>query len=302
MIENLLMNGTGEKPELQNSRVAVIDADSLAWIIGWSFKDNDDVDSVIEKTDDFMHSILQATQARLYIGVLSAKNTEELAVANFRASIAITKPYKGNRGEKPEWYLKWSPIIENHLLENWKFIRCAYNIEADDLVASICTQLPAVEPTCTVICCQNDKDLQQVPGHHYNFVKNAPMEITPAAAALKLFTQVLTGDTTDNIPGLHKCGPKGAEAIMANPDMVPQTYHLGVMYAFTEKLGVDKGIQSFYENYMLCKLRDDLNFEILALNSYDLDAGAVRSMVAKEEVEDIVFNADPEADSLFTVE
>lgn len=256
--------------DLKNTRVTVIDADSIAYIVGWNHQAHDEVDRVIDNVDDFIHSILQAVQASYYIGVLSGQG----GTLNFRHSVAKTKVYKGNRGEKPEWYQKWAPIIEDHLLNTWKFIRTAPDIETDDLVVTL-HQYLAKQPFCTAILSGNDKDTRQSHGHHYDFRKNVGDFVMPATAAKCLYTQVLTGDTTDNIPGLPKCGPVGAEKILSADNIDHTNYPVAVLWAYIQKLGEDQGIQQFYENYMLCKLRHDLEINH-TLHFYDLKANEIR--------------------------
>ena len=60
-----------------------------------------------------------------------------------------------------------------------------------------------------------DKDLDQCPGHHFNFVKKEFYYVNLEEANKKFWTQVLTGDTTDNIRGIPKVGPKTAEKILS---------------------------------------------------------------------------------------
>src|SRR6478736_4131025 len=93
-------------PELKNSRVAVMDADSIAHIIASNHRDRDDVDAVIRNVDEFIHTIFQNTQVRFYIGTLAYKTINGQEPENFRNSIAVTKAYKGTRGEKPDHYKK----------------------------------------------------------------------------------------------------------------------------------------------------------------------------------------------------
>lgn len=289
--------------DLVNSRVAVIDGDSFAYIIGYNHKDGDDIDAVLEHVDDFIHTILQAVQCRFHVGILNPKNSKgEPEVRNFRADVAIKKEYKGQRPEKPEWYLKWAPVIEDRLIKTWKFKRAPHNMEADDLVASLMTSLNKIE-SCTPICCGCDKDLKQIPGHHYDYKKNVGAPIIEEEANLNLFRQVLIGDTSDNIPGLYKCGKVGAEKILTSEDVDTENYHLVTMHAFTCKLGIDEGIQSFYENYMLCKLRHDLDVSKAVLTAYDLDANSIREFKPREEeVEEVSFDPDLGDDILFTVD
>ena len=54
----------------------------------------------------------------------------------------------------------------------------------------------------------------QIPGDHYNFVKKTHQFIDDDEAHLKLMLQCLTGDGTDNIPGIKGVGAKTAEKIL----------------------------------------------------------------------------------------
>lgn len=284
---------------LKNSRVAIIDADSIPHIISYNHRDRDDVDAVLANVDDFLTSIMKSVQARLYIGVLSYKAVNGIQEQNFRHAVAVTQPYKGNRGEKPEWYQKWAPYMEAHMIEKWGFVRVPYDTEADDLVVALHQQLAKVEG-CTPILCHNDKDTRQSEGQLYNFRTNLPEFITHEASHYNLFYQVLMGDKTDNIPGLPGCGKVGAEKILTIETADSDNYPVVTLYAYIQKLGIDKGIQSFYENYMLCKMRDDMSTEGYFLTRFDLDAAneenAASAMGDLSEFEEI------NLDGLFKIE
>ena len=59
-----------------------------------------------------------------------------------------------------------------------------------------------------------DKDLDQIPGLKYNFVKEIAYNITEDQADYNLAIQIMTGDSTDNIVGLPGIGAaKAAKAI-----------------------------------------------------------------------------------------
>lgn len=289
---------------LVNSRVAVIDGDSFAYIIGYNHRERDDLEAVTEHVDDFIHNILQSVQCRYHIGVLNPKQTNTVLVRNFRTDIAKAKPYKGQRPDKPEWYVKWAPIIEDRLITEWGFKRAPGHVEADDLVASLITTLSKIE-FCTPICCGCDKDLKQLSGHHYDYKKNVGMELSNQEAIYKLFGQVLEGDTSDNIGGLPGLGKVGVATFLADPEITPNNLPTATLHKFISKLGMDQGIQSFYENYMLCKLRCELDVSKAEITPYDLDVNAVREMSSTntEEVEEVNFiqNLDAE-DSLFSVD
>ena len=86
-------------------------------------------------------------------------------------------------------------------------------MEADDLVAIWASEARANEDAYVVVGI--DKDLKQIPGNHYNFVKKEHVFIDDDQAHLLLMTQCLTGDNSDNIPGIKGIGPKKAEKILA---------------------------------------------------------------------------------------
>ena len=65
------------------------------------------------------------------------------------------------------------------------------------------------------IICSVDKDLHQIAGLHYNWVKEEYREVSEHEALKYFYTQLLTGDSADNIKGVWKCGPVKAAAILA---------------------------------------------------------------------------------------
>jgi DNA polymerase-1 len=60
----------------------------------------------------------------------------------------------------------------------------------------------------------NDKDLDQLAGWHWNPQKNVKYYVTEEEAIKKFYTQMLTGDRSDHIPGLAKVGPVKAAKIL----------------------------------------------------------------------------------------
>jgi hypothetical protein len=141
---------------------------------------------------------------------------------NFRDAIAVTKPYKGNRKnvEKPYHFDNLTAYICS-----LPGLRVAVGQEADDLMSMY--QCSGEKPT---IICSRDKDLKMVPGMHFSWECGkqpswGPIEVSEMGriiltegaqpkikgTGLKFFySQLLTGDTVDNIPGCPGVGPKKA--------------------------------------------------------------------------------------------
>lgn len=118
---------------------------------------------------------------------------------NFRNEIATTKPYKGNRdrSHRPSYEQE----IREFIKSNWDTTE-AVNEEADDLMGIAQTKYG---PEDSVII-SLDKDLDQIPGLKYNFMHDVRYCISPEEAKYNFYTQLLTGDATDNITGLPGIG------------------------------------------------------------------------------------------------
>ena len=127
---------------------------------------------------------------------------------NFRYEIATTVPYKGNRVDKPK--PKHLAFLRSHLVKEWG-ASISEGEEADDTIAIEATKLG---DNCVIVSL--DKDLDQISGWHYNFVKHLSYYIKPEEGLIKLYTQMLTGDAADNIKGLFRVGPVKAAKIIGD--------------------------------------------------------------------------------------
>jgi 5'-3' exonuclease len=127
---------------------------------------------------------------------------------NFRYQIATTVPYKGNRVDKPK--PKHLAFLRDYLVKEWG-ASISEGEEADDTIAIEATKLG---DNCVIVSL--DKDLDQISGWHYNFVKHLSYYIKPEEGLVKLYTQMLTGDAADNIKGLFRVGPVKAAKIIGD--------------------------------------------------------------------------------------
>lgn len=127
---------------------------------------------------------------------------------NFRYDIATVQPYKANRGPKPVYYHEVRGYFADKYMATF-----SEGEEADDLLGKRQTKAQAEgeEQTCIVTI---DKDLDMIPGMHYNFVKDKMYDVSERDGFRSFYKQVVTGDRTDNIPGLDGIGPVKASRVI----------------------------------------------------------------------------------------
>lgn len=203
-----------------------------------------DFDFVIEVFHNKLRDMLKAVDAEDFVMYLTGKG-------NFRDKIAVTKPYKGNRkGEKPFHYENLRAYIMSH---SWAVM--VEGMEADDALA--------INQTDDTIICSRDKDLRMVAGWHYGWESGQQGEFGPyqfsehgelhlsenrkkltGGGLMFFYSQLLTGDSTDNIPGLKGYGPAKAYDLLCDCEDEYELYSV-VMVAYEEQ-HEDK-----FEEYML---------------------------------------------------
>ena len=162
------------------------------------------VDTVIEPVENALNNVKTVlTEIKSYLSKRFEDVEMEIFLSgktNFRDDLATIKIYKGNRDplHKPHWYDE----IKEYMQTVWQAEEVD-NIEADDILANLQTK-----DTCIV---STDKDLDQIAGWHYNWVKDSLYEVSTDQAIHSKYIQILTGDSTDNIEGIPGVGPVGAE-------------------------------------------------------------------------------------------
>jgi DNA polymerase-1 len=189
---------TIQKPSdaIAEPKIALVDADFLVYRIGFTTEDEPvgiAKSRLTEWLEDFIYINLKADH---YLAWISGKG-------NFRYDIAKTVPYKGNRKEAPK--PKHYAALREHLVKRHGAI-LTVGEEADDTVAIDSAKLLN---ECWIV--HVDKDLDQLQGWHYNPVKDEKYYVNEFEAYKSFCVQLLTGDRTDNIPGLQGIGPKKAE-------------------------------------------------------------------------------------------
>ena len=84
--------------------------------------------------------------------------------------------------------------------------------EADDEVAEWVRE--AVQNDLDYVIAHIDKDLDMLPGKHYNYNKVTHYEVDLDNARRHFFWQLLVGDSADGIPGVRGIGPKKADQLL----------------------------------------------------------------------------------------
>lgn len=255
--------------------VLLIDGDYIPWVVSYNCREASYPYELEQEVDRIISSLVQKTNADQVTGYLGLRG-----FASFRVEVATIRPYKGKRGEKPPYFEMWGETVTSYLKSRYNFQEaepCTWSAvayETDDMVATHARILREAEQEHVIV--STDKDLKQIPGTHLNPTKMEFREISPEEAAVSLWTQALTGDATDNIQGITKCGPVAAQRILASTDGIltmqedgtvnypsSKEFPYRVLKAYMDHYGQDNGIRYYTENFRLVRLVDTVPLSIV---------------------------------------
>lgn len=247
---------------------ALIDADILRYEVGfgseWTDEDGEKVinpfEKVAEMFDQRIDEICAATETdeepHIYItadtGVVSILNRERKRQGkeplsyfpNYREEVATTKVYKGNRVKAKPFHFN---NLTAYIVSKYNY-KIAVGIEADDLLSIEHVQ----DPEGTIIC-SRDKDLRITPGMHYGWECGKQPSFGPekisefgylelgkgkviGGGLMFFYSQMLTGDAVDNIPGLPKIGPVAAYKALSECQSEEELFDITTAL-YKEKIG-----------------------------------------------------------------
>jgi len=126
---------------------------------------------------------------------------------NYRTQISAD--YKAHRKGPDEDKKPLLKAAHSALMEEFNAVR-ADGMEADDLTRIWCEE--DKNAGIPFVLVHEDKDLNMVSGTHYNPKKDDLYQISEDEADLWFHKQLLMGDSSDNIKGLYRIGPKKADA------------------------------------------------------------------------------------------
>lgn len=182
------------------SQIPLIDADSIVYSCCFTVKPDEPVENALHSIKKKMEGVIDRFDRGLSYKCYLTGND------NYRVKVATLKPYKGNRvQEKPPYYQE----ARDYLVKWWQ-AQIIDGMEADDAIGIEQYKYPD-RRTCI---CSIDKDLDTIPGWHYNWRKGLLYNTSLEEADRFFYTQMLTGDSTDNIPGVLGVGPIKARRLL----------------------------------------------------------------------------------------
>lgn len=195
--------------------LALVDSDTFIFMSALSAEDEEEWVAK-NRLDASMTKVLQECGCSSYKLFVSGG-------VNFRKEIDPT--YKANRTQPDP---KHREACRQHLIKEWNAVECD-GYEADDA----CGVEQKQDGSTMIVAI--DKDLLQVPGRHYSWpiirkgqvVREAIyQEISYELGLRKFFTQVLVGDTSDNIKGIYGVGHKKATKLLENCNTEEEIYNV----------------------------------------------------------------------------
>lgn len=184
--------------------------------------DEDGYRDACEIIDTQIQDILKAVETTDCTIYLSGSN-------NFRKE--VYPEYKANRPPKPILY----EALKDYMY-NLYGVCIVEGQEADDAMG--------IAQTDDTIICSYDKDMLMIPGRHYRFDRDEFLTITEEEGDINFYKQLLTGDRTDNIPGLKGVGPKTAAKILEGCNDELDMYHAVVEEYFDRGVPTEEIIRN----------------------------------------------------------
>jgi len=235
--------------------IVLVDADSLVWSSCYRPKEHpeDDGLNTLEeaqsKFDEVYMQIINKIEETYEVDKVITFNN---AIGNFRKQ--ISKTYKSNRLNRD------IPKILNDL---HNYVTFAYDskqgkgIETDDLVATYWSNLTEIMGRDKVIIVSIDKDYKQLPCLIYNYHSKHQCyyDISEAEAKRNFYTQMIVGDTADNINFCKGYGEK--YCLNAFKDCLSDYSYIRVVFSLFKKIYRNKARMKFIECYLLLKLKTE---------------------------------------------
>lgn len=169
-----------------------LDADSIIYKTGFAIDAAEADDTIIMPILTKTLNAIQIDSACHKVNIYIGTDT------NYRKEIATIATYKGNRKDmkKPKYYHE----IRSALINDFGAI-LVRGQEAEDAVGIAAMQYKDYDD---YVIGAIDKDMLMIPGRHYNYGNGKTYFISTREAIINFYVQLISGDRTDNIPGVYK--------------------------------------------------------------------------------------------------
>jgi DNA polymerase-1 len=211
-------NASGTQPEVR-PKLLLIDGHSVAYRAFFALP----VENFATRTGQHTNGVFGFTS--MLINVLRDERPTHLAVAfdvsrqTFRSEVYAE--YKSNRSASPDEFRGQVHLVKE-VLDALNIVHVEVDgYEADDVIATLATLAP--EQGMDVLICSGDRDAMQLVTDHVTVLYprrgvSDLARMTPAAVEEKYLVPpsrypelaALVGETSDNLPGVPKVGPKTA--------------------------------------------------------------------------------------------
>ncbi len=183
--------------------ICIVDLDSLVYRSAFGAGDDAPVEHALYNAKRSVEAILDVCHPESFVMYLGGSN-------NFRYDLATIKPYKGNRDQRKPVHFE---AVRQYLVNNYG-AEIIDNWEADDQCRMDAWE--ASRNGLNYVISHVDKDLDVIPGWHYNPVKDKFKYVEELEGLRWFYRQMLMGDTSDNIPGIDGLGPKKSERLLGS--------------------------------------------------------------------------------------
>ena len=179
--------------------IALIDADPLVYIAAWAAKDEP-----LFATAEMRNSIIRLLTSLKYKGATHAIFACG-PDGSFMVKKAMYPTYKAKRTSHED--IMKSKAELQHMLREISVWHPG--IEADDIIAKLAV---TYKDNCLIV--SNDKDLLNIPGTHSKLKDDPVFIVSEQEASMRFWTQMVVGDSSDNITGIAGAGPVAAAKIL----------------------------------------------------------------------------------------
>jgi len=241
----------------------IFDADSLIYASCFKGKDNrldkddlfeTDVDVAFNKFTDGFQRCLSFLEDKVAVDEVVFCNG---SINNFRKN--ITPTYKANRtAKKPEILGALHNLVKFSYDSVW-----GDGVETDDVVATLWAEEVKKNGVDNVIIMSLDKDYKQFPCwfYDYNYKNRELIKITEEEALNNFYSQMIIGDTADNIKVCKGYGK--AYALKLFKDSKSEFSLISKTYRLYKQVYGDEARAMFEQSKSLLKLKTDCYEQII---------------------------------------